>query len=147
MEKRISYDQFMAVKRVAQAVNPLISKRNKADKALKKAQEEYNSYNEQIEALQAGIKQIVGFGVEELVKKVIEPATNDKGEVKTDKQGNPMKVTKYVPTDIVSYDKDNRQYVITTPDAEEKSEEEAPANLDEMSNKDNGETDIHHVED
>lgn len=116
MEKRINYDKFMAVKRVAQAVNPLVSKRNKAEKVLKKAQEEYNSYNAQIEALQAGIKQIVGFSVEELVKKVIETATNDKGEVKIDKQGNPVKVTKYVPTDIVTYDRDKKQYVITVPD-------------------------------
>lgn len=116
MEKRISYDQFMAVKRVAQAVNPLISKRNKAKEAMDKAQAEYNSFNAQVEGLQSGIKQYVGFDVEQLVKKVIEPAVNEDGTPKTDKNGKTLKVTKYVPTDIVSYDKENRQYVITVPD-------------------------------
>lgn len=123
MEKRISYDQFMAVKRVAQAVNPLITKRNKAKEAMDKAQADYDSFNAQVEGLQSGIKQYVGFDVEQLVKKVIEPAVNENGTPKTDKNGKTLKVTKYVPTDIVSYDKENRQYVITVPDAEEPKEE------------------------
>ena len=123
MEKRISYDQFMAVKRVAQAVNPLITKRNKAKEAMDKAQADYNSFNAQVEGLQSGIKQYVGFDVEQLVKKVIEPAVNEDGTPKTDKNGKTLKVTKYVPTDIVSYDKENRQYIITVPDAEEPKEE------------------------
>ena len=123
MEKRISYDQFMAVKRVAQAVNPLITKRNKAKEAMDKAQADYDSFNAQVEGLQSGIKQYVGFDVEQLVKKVIEPAVNEDGTPKTDKNGKTLKVTKYVPTDIVSYDKENRQYVITVPDAEEQKEE------------------------
>lgn len=123
MEKRISYDQFMAVKRVAQAVNPLITKRNKAKEAMDKAQADYDSFNAQVEGLQSGIKQYVGFDVEQLVKKVIEPAVNEDGTPKTDKNGKTLKVTKYVPTDIVSYDKENRQYVITILDAEEPKEE------------------------
>lgn len=123
MKKRISYDQFMAVKRVAQAVNPLITKRNKAKEAMDKAQADYDSFNAQVEGLQSGIKQYVGFDVEQLVKKVIEPAVNEDGTPKTDKNGKTLKVTKYVPTDIVSYDKENRQYVITMPDAEEPKEE------------------------
>ena len=123
MEKRISYDQFMAVKRVAQAVNPLITKRDKAKEAMDKAQADYDSFNAQVEGLQSGIKQYVGFDVEQLVKKVIEPAVNEDGTPKTDKNGKTLKVTKYVPTDIVSYDKENRQYVITVPDAEEPKEE------------------------
>ena len=123
MEKRISYDQFMAVKRVAQAVNPLITKRNKAKEAMDKAQADYDSFNAQVEGLQSGIKQYVGFDVEQLVKKVVEPAVNEDGTPKTDKNGKTLKVTKYVPTDIVSYDKENRQYVITVPDAEEPKEE------------------------
>lgn len=123
MEKRISYDQFMAVKRVAQAVNPLITKRDKAKEAMDKAQADYDSFNAQVEGLQSGIKQYVGFDVEQLVKKVIEPAVNEDGTPKTDKNGKTLKVTKYVPTDIVSYDRENRQYVITIPDAEEPKEE------------------------
>lgn len=131
MEKRISYDQFMAVKRVAQAVNPLITKRNKAKEAMDKAQADYDSFNAQVEGLQSGIKQYVGFDVEQLVKKVIEPAVNEDGTPKTDKNGKTLKVTKYVPTDIVSYDKENRQYVITVPDAPEANEDTNASDTEE----------------
>lgn len=108
MEKRISYDQFMSVKRVAQAVNPLVMKRDKLKKKMDALQQEYDDYDAQVATLESGIKQVIGFRVQELVKKVIEPTT--------DKNGKEVKVTKYVPTDIVSYDKDTHQYVITTPD-------------------------------
>lgn len=131
MEKRISYDQFMAVKRVAQAVNPLITKRNKAKEAMNKAQADYDNFNAQVEGLQSGIKQYVGFDVEQLVKKVIEPAVNEDGTPKTDKNGKTLKVTKYVPTDIVSYDKENRQYVITVPDAPEANEDTNASDTEE----------------
>lgn len=131
MEKRISYDQFMAVKRVAQAVNPLITKRNKAKEAMDKAQADYDNFNAQVEGLQSGIKQYVGFDVEQLVKKVIEPAVNEDGTPKTDKNGKTLKVTKYVPTDIVSYDKENRQYVITVPDAPEANEDTNASDTEE----------------
>lgn len=108
MEKRISYDQFMSVKRVAQAVNPLVMKRDKLKKKMDTLQQEYNDYDAQVATLESGIKQVIGFRVQELVKKVIEPTT--------DKNGKEVKVTKYVPTDIVTYDKDTHQYVITVPE-------------------------------
>lgn len=114
MEKRISFDEFQSVKRVAQACNPLKVKRDKVQAKLEALQAEYNSYDAQISALEAGIKSIIGFRTEELVKKVIEPGT--------DKNGKEIKTTKYVPTDIVTYDKDKKQYVITTPDEESNTE-------------------------
>lgn len=123
MEKRISYDEFMAVKRVAQAVNPLTMKRDKVAKKMESLKAEYNGYDTQIAALEAGIKQIIGFRVEDLVRKVIEPAMDKEGNPVVDHNGKPLKTTKYVPTDIVSYDKDNKQYVITTPDEESKENE------------------------
>lgn len=43
------------------------------------------------------------------------------------KEGKPVKVTKYVPTEIVSYDKEHKQYIITTPDSPaELTEEDIP---------------------
>lgn len=110
MEKRISYDQFMSVKRVAQAVNPLVMKRDKLKKKMDTLQQEYNDYDAQIATLESGIKQVIGFRVQELVKKVIEPGVDGKG--------NPTKTTKYLPTDIVSYDTDKRQYVISVAEPE-----------------------------
>lgn len=110
MEKRISFDQFQSVKRVAQACNPLVVKRDKIRAKIETLAAEYKDYDTQISSLEAGIKQVVGFRVEELVKKVIEPGV--------DANGQPKKTTKWLPTDIVSYDEKHKQYVITNPDAE-----------------------------
>ena len=107
MEKRISFDQFQSVKRVAQACNPLMVKREKIKAKIEALAKEYKDYDTQIASLEAGIKQVVGFRVEELVKKVIEPGV--------DANGQPKKTTKYLPTDIVSYDEKHKQYVITIP--------------------------------
>lgn len=111
MEKRISFDQFQSVKRVAQACNPLIVKRDKLKTKMEALKVEYDSYDTQIASLEAGIKQVVGFRVEELVKKVIEPGI--------DANGQPKKTTKYLPTDIVSYDEEKKQFVISVPDENE----------------------------
>ena len=107
MEKRISYDQFQSVKRVAQACNPLMVKRDKLKEKIEALTKEYCDYDTQIASLEAGIKSVIGFRVEELVKKVIEPGI--------DVNGQPKKTTKYLPTDIVSYDASKKQYVISLP--------------------------------
>lgn len=111
MEKRISYSQFQSVKYVAQACDPLMVKRDKVKDKIKKLAAEYNDYDTQIKSLEAGIMQVIGCRVEDIVKKVIEPGV--------DVNGKPKKTTKYLPTDIVSYDEDHKQYVLNLPDAEE----------------------------
>jgi len=62
---------------------------------------------------------VIGFPVDALVKKVIEPGV--------DVNGQPKKTTKYLPTDIVSYDEKHKQYVITLPDDKTPSEEALPS--------------------
>lgn len=108
MGKRISFDQFQSVKRVAQACNPLMVKREKIKAKIEALAKEYKDYDTQIASLEAGIKQVVGFRVEELVKKVIEPGV--------DANGQPKKTTKYLPTDIVSYDENKKQFIVSIPD-------------------------------
>lgn len=114
MEKRISFDQFQSVKRVAQACNPLMVKREKIKAKIEALNKEYNDYDTQIASLEAGIKQVVGFRVEELVKKVIEPGV--------DVNGQPKKTTKYLPTDIVSYDENKKQFIVSIPDNDPEEE-------------------------
>ena len=123
MKKSISFDEFQSVKRVAQACNPLKVKRDKVQAKIEALQAEYNAYDTQISALEAGIKSIIGFRTEELVKKIIVPGT--------DKNGKEIKTTKYVPTDIVTYDKDKKQYVITVPDAPEANEDTNASDTEE----------------
>ena len=113
MEKRIPYSVFQSVKRVAQACDPLITKRNGKLQKIQQLQQEYDELDDQVKNLEAGIKSMTGLRVEQMVKKVIEPT----GEI-DQKTGKPIKKTKYVTTDIVSYDQDKKQYVISLPDAE-----------------------------
>ena len=136
MEKRIPFVQFQSVKSVAKAIDPYLRQKGrlqaqidglddefkvKAEEELKKLKErlkaqlatkkekleaEIKGTEDQISAIEAGIVSIIGFHVTDLVKKVIEP--NDKG----------IKETKYLPTDIVSYDNTTKEFVITIPDEE-----------------------------
>lgn len=125
MKKRISFDQFQSVKRVAQACNPLMVKREKIKAKIDALNKEYNDYDTQIASLEAGIKQVVGFRVEELVKKVIEPGV--------DANGQPKKTTKYLPTDIVSYDENKKQFIISIPDNDPEEEPKSFSESEETS--------------
>lgn len=135
MEKRISFDQFQSVKRVAQACNPLMVKREKIKAKIEALNKEYSDYDTQIASLEAGIKQVVGFRVEELVKKVIEPGV--------DANGQPKKTTKYLPTDIVSYDENKKQFIVSIPDNDSEDETKSFSESEETtstSEEDNLET-------
>lgn len=112
MEKRISYSQFQQVKSTAKVIDPCIRKIEALKNKIVPLQAEMESYQAQIDLLEAGIVKIIGFHVGELVKKVIEPTG------KTDANGKPLMVTKYLPTDIVSYDEQEKQYVINIPEPE-----------------------------
>jgi len=157
MEKRISFFQFQSVKNVAKAIDPKLKEKvalqkkaillkQELDAKKKKLQEEINektakmkaefdACQQQIDLLEAGIVQTLGFHVADVVKKVIEPTG------KTDaKTGKAITVTKYLPTDIVTYDDQAKEYVITLPDAEapetedsteENTEEEQTAEVPE----------------
>lgn len=115
MEKRISYSQFQSVKCVAKACDPLISKRAKLKEKIDKLTAEYDGCDTQIKSLEAGIVTVIGFPVDMLVKKVIEPGV--------DVNGMPKKTTKYLPTDIVSYDEKHKQYIISVDDTPASSTE------------------------
>ena len=109
MEKKITYQQFQSVKAVAKAIDPIMRKFKPLDEKVKKLEEERKFYQTQIAALEAGIVQIVGFHVADLVKKVVEVTG-------TTADGKPIKSTKFLPTDNVRYDEATKQYIVTVPD-------------------------------
>lgn len=125
MEKRISYQQFQSVKSVAKAIDPIQRKLRPTEAKIKALAEEYKGYQAQIEALEAGILQIIGFHVSDLVKKVMEPTGA------TDKNGKPIMGSKYLPTDMVSYDEQKKQYVITVPEENKVEEAIVPPTTEE----------------
>lgn len=120
MEKRISFFEFQSVKSVAKAIEPKLREQAKIKNQMEKLANEYKKCDADIAALESGVVSLIGFHVKDLIHKVVE----ETGRV--DKEGNAVKVTKYVPSDIVTYDDTAKQYVIKTPD-EETVAEETPA--------------------
>lgn len=89
--KQFSKSEIAAIKRTAQSVNPFVTKKNKLNAQIAELQEEYNKINTMQEQWEASIRTMTGgFSTEDLVTKVVE----DTGKV--DKNGNPVKTTKYV---------------------------------------------------
>lgn len=111
MEKRISYSQFQQVKSAAKMMDPNMRKIESLKNKIMPLVNEMKQLQALNDSLEEGIVKIVGLPVYDLVKKVIEPT----GAV--GKDGKPVKVTKYLPTDIVTYDEQKKQYVITVADA------------------------------
>ena len=141
--KTISIRQLAAVKRVAQNVNSAVTKRNRIAEQLSKLNEEYNALAAEIEGHEAGILALTGHTSEELVTKVVTTT------YKVDKDGRPIKVTKYEPKEgIVIFNEETKVYEIhdgleevsdavptesvddteKAPEVEVKAGEEAPIN-------------------
>ena len=114
MSKILSVRQFATVKRVAQNVNPLVVKKNKIAAKIDELNAEYNALVEEIEGHEMGIKALTGgLTSEDLVVKKVE----DTGKV--DKNGCPVKVTKYEPKEgVVVFNEEANMYEIHTEEPE-----------------------------
>lgn len=89
MEKFTKF-QKANLKRYAQIVEPLISKRNKALAKIESLKKEVEDYQEQINLTDTLVKSITGgYGIESIIKKVVTPTD------KLDKNGNVIKVTTF----------------------------------------------------
>lgn len=89
--KKFSKFEIATIKRTAQNVNPMVSKKAKLLEQIKNLQYEYDQLNALQEQYEASIRTMTGgYSTEDLVEKVIE-TTNT-----LDKNGKPIKVTKYI---------------------------------------------------
>ena len=106
--KTLTVRQFAGVKRIAQNVNPLVVKKNKIAAKIDELNAEYNALIEEIEGHEMGVKALTGgLTSEYLVVKKVE----DTGKV--DKDGKPVKVTKYEPkAGIMVFNKEANVYEI-----------------------------------
>lgn len=83
--------EIATIKRTAQNVNPMVTKKAKLKKQIEELQAEYNQLDMMQEQYEASIKIMTGgYGTEDLVEKVVENTNS------TDKNGNIIKITKYV---------------------------------------------------
>lgn len=108
MNKTLTVRQFAGVKRIAQNVNPLVVKKNKIAAKIDELNAEYNTLTEEIEGHEMGVKALTGgLTSEDLVVKKVE----DTGKV--DKEGRPVKVTKYEPKEgVVVFNEEANVYEI-----------------------------------
>ena len=106
--KEITTRQMAMIKRIAMNVNPLVVKKNKLISKINDLTVEIAEINEAIEGNEMGIKTITGgLSSEALIIKTV----TDSGKV--DKNGNPIKVTKYEPnTEYVQWNEDKKVYTI-----------------------------------
>ena len=89
--RKFSKFEIATIKRTAQNVNPMVSRKAKIKEQMDALQTEYNQLDTMQEQYEASIRTMTGgYSTEDLVQKVVE-TTNS-----VDKNGNPVKVTKYV---------------------------------------------------
>ena len=124
--KVISVRDFASIKKMAQIVNPLVSKKRTIMKkiaALTAEIEGPEGLDIQIAGMEAGIKaKFLGLGTEQLVRKVVSPAVREDGTPILDaKTGKQLTKTTYEPTDILKYDKEHNNYILTVIDEEGQS--------------------------
>ena len=106
--KEITTRQMAMIKRIAMNVNPLVVKKNKLISKINELTTEIAEINDAIEGNEIGIMTITGgLSSEVLITKTV----TDSGKV--DKNGNPIKVTKYEPNpDIVKWDENKKVYIV-----------------------------------
>ena len=121
--KELSKFEIAAIKRTAQNVNAMVTKKTKLKEKINALQAEYDQIEEAQEQFEAPIRKMTGgYSTEDLVVKVIE----DTG--KLDKDGKSIKLTKYVlkyPDTILPPTMDNGDGVVD--DTEKAPEVEVPA--------------------
>lgn len=118
--KTLTVRQFATVKRVAQNVNPLVVKKSKIAAKIDELNAEFNALTEEIEGHEMGIKALTGGYIsEDLVTKKVEETG------KLDKDGRPIKITKYEPKDILVFNEETNVYEIhiEEPEVDEAAEE------------------------
>ena len=121
--KELSKFEIAAIRRTAQNVNAMVTKKTKLKEKIDALQAEYDQIEEAQEKFEVPIKKMTGgYGTEDLIVKVIE----DTG--KLDKDGKPVKLAKYVlkyPDTILPPAMDGGDGVVD--DTEKAPEVEVPA--------------------
>ena len=124
--KEITTRQMAMIKRIAMNVNPLVVKKNKLISKINDLTVEIAEINDAIEGNEMGIKTITGgLSSEVLITKTV----TDSGKV--DKNGNPIKVTKYEPNpNRLQWNEEKKVYNLIPLSEEEPIVEDEPENTE-----------------
>lgn len=94
--KELTSREIAAIKRIAQNADADYQQVCKINQKIAKLQEERDRIQENLNLTEAPVVSRYGYPSTTLVKKEIIPLYNEDGTPKTDKEGRPMKQTKYV---------------------------------------------------
>ena len=109
----ISTRQFATVKRTAMNVYPLVDQINKKRAEINKLYAEIEDLNNQVTSWEGGIMAMTGgYTSSDLVIKTVTIATNEDGSTKLDKNGKPVKVTKWEASSNVVWNEEKKVYEI-----------------------------------
>jgi hypothetical protein len=111
----LSTRKWATIKKTAQIVQPNVAKQAKLIAKIKELQEELEVVTSAIDDWDNAIKKMTGYSSAMLVKRVVEPTD------KTDKDGRVLSITKWVPSELVTFDEEKNTYyvadnTIATPD-------------------------------
>lgn len=135
MKKVISVRDLSAIKKMAQIVNPLVTKKANILKKIETLTEEIegpSGLNAQINGMEAGIKaKFLGLGTEQLVKKVVTPAVREDGTPALDaKTGKQLTKTTWEPMPCLQYDAEKNNYILTIEDEPQDLVSKEPESID-----------------
>lgn len=102
----LSTRKWATIKKTAQIVQPNVAKQAKLIAKIKELQEELEVVTSAIDDWDNAIKKMTGYSSAMLVKRVVEPTD------KTDKDGRVLSITKWVPSELVTFDEEKNTYYV-----------------------------------
>lgn len=102
----LSTRKWATIKKTAQIVQPNVAKKQRLEAQIADLQNQLAEANAAIAEWDGAIVRMTGYSSEQLIKRVVEPSG------KTDANGKPLTTTKWVPTELVSFNEETNTYVI-----------------------------------
>ena len=117
----LSTRKWATIKKTAQIVQPNVAKKQRLEAQIANLQNQLAEANAAIAEWDGAIVRMTGYSSEQLIRRVVEPSG------KVDANGKPLTITKWVPTELVSFNEETNTYVIADIPAEAECEAAAPA--------------------
>ena len=102
----LSTRKWATIKKTAQIVQPNVAKKQRLEAQIANLQNQLAEANAAIAEWDGAIVRMTGYSSKQLIKRVVEPSG------KIDANGKPLTNTKWVPTELVSFNEETNTYVI-----------------------------------
>lgn len=103
---KLSTRKWATIKRTAQIVQPSVAKRVKLIEQIMQLQEELAEVDASIAEWDGAVRRMTGYSSTDLIVRTVEPTG------KVDAKGVPTKVTKWLPSPLVTFNEEENVYEI-----------------------------------